>query len=148
MNDKCLIIISFLLVLITIGIGLFSLISGINQRDLFNELKNSKNRYLATIVEVHKSGGTKRLYINFQVNGKDTVYKGRANFTAYRNYISVGKEIVVIFDEKNEKYIIDTFMETYPRCYRSMISFGIIILAFWLISITYFIIRHYIRKGY
>ncbi|MDR0322153.1 MAG: hypothetical protein LBI28_11665 [Treponema sp.] len=133
-------LVPLLLVLVTFGLGLFSFLYGINQSNMVKELTNSENKYLATIVEVSERRG-KNLYINFQIKGEDTIYKGRANFAEYRNIISVGKEITVIFDRENKKYIIENFIVTYQRDYKLMLFFGILIIAITLIGTINFFIR-------
>jgi len=141
-------IIPFLLIVFIFGSGLFLLFYGINRTKIENELINSGNKYLATIVNVNTSRGRGKsvLYINFQINGKDIIYKGRENFAAYWNYISLGKKITVIFDQNNKEYIIEDFMLTYQRGNRWLISFGIILITIPLIGTIFPIVRTFLKK--
>jgi hypothetical protein len=132
-----------LLLMLVVGLGLFCLINGIISHRVVNDLINSDNKYMAEIVEVRARKG-KSTYISFSVNGNTEIYKGKRNFIAYRNSIDVGKEITVIFDQENKKYIIEDFLVTYQRDDKWMIIFGILFILVPLIGIVFFLIREFI----
>ena len=144
MNEIRLFLTPFLLLLLVLALGLFSLLYGYNRSRIMEELVAFNNRFTGTIVEVRTRRGTDT-HISFIISGNDEIYRGRMNFGRYRKLIYVGKEITVLFDTTKKEYIIENFIGAYQSGYRWLILFGSLLIAIPLVGTVYFFISIYSR---